>query len=648
MNKRSLNISEGKSSKVTIFKAIAVLLPFFLLILLETVLRLFGYGYDLRLFIEDEKNKSSWIMNPDASKRYFTEKENATIGTFESFRKRKSAETFRIFVLGESTTIGYPYMYNASFHRWLFYRLMHTFPDRDFEIVNLSLTAVNSYTVLGFAKELVNYQPDAVLIYCGQNEYYGTLGVGSTSQLGSNPFVIQSLLYLRSFRLVQLMGNSYSGIKGLLKGRQVDTRQTLMKRMASKQEIPLNSPVYNRGVAQFQENMEAVCKVLSGKNIPVFISNLVSNEKDLKPFISSSVDSSASADAHYSLATQAYQSGDFVKAKQQYVQAKDLDLLRFRAPEAMNAIIGDLSNKFPAVYLVDTRKIFETHSPHGIIGNETILEHVHPNIFGYSLMSEAFYQSIKKHKLISATWENEIPIEKLQKEMPITIVDSLKGTYEIAVLKENWPFNGKKTFNSNQLNSYEEKMAFALLNGKISWNTAIQNQMSHYLSQNDQVNATKVAEAAALQYPNDATFLSYAGKFCMKLQKDDKAKVYFQHAFRLAANFETAQYLTMLYFKSDQPDRALNYLNYLELNKNPRTNYSLAKTLTIEIIDCKTKLKGDSTNLSLLNKIAFNYYKMQNAGTALQYAEKSFNLDNRNKTTIELLRKIKSEPLKVP
>lgn len=648
MNNRRLNISEVKTYKALIFKTIAVLLPFLLLILLETILRLIGYGYDLRLFIEDDKNKDSWIMNPHASMRYFTDEENATIGTFESFRKRKSPETFRIFVLGESTTLGYPYMYNASFHRWLFYRLMHTFPERQFEIINLSLTAVNSYTVLGFAKELVNYQPDAVLIYCGQNEYYGTLGVGSSSQLGSNRFVIQSLLYLRSLRIVQLMGNGYSSIKGLFKGKRLDTRETLMKRMASKQEIPFKSAIYNRGIAQFQENIEDVCKVLTNKNIPVFVSNLVSNEKDLKPFISSIADTSASADAHYILGAKAYQTGDFVKAKQQYVQAKDLDLLRFRAPEALNRVIADLPNKFPTVYLVNTRKIFEANSPHNIIGNETILEHVHPNIFGYGLMSEAFYQSIKLHKLISQTWENEIPFEKLQHEMPITTVDSLKGTYEIAVLKENWPFNEKKTFDLNQLNSYEEKMAAALLSGKISWNAAMENQMSHYLNQNDQVNATKVAEAAALQYPNDATFLLFAGKFCMKLQRDYKAKVYFHMAFRLVPNLESAQYLTMLYFKSDEPVKALNYLNYLVLNENSKANYSLAKTLTNEVIDSEAKLKGDSANVGLLNKIALNYYKMQSQGIALKYVEKSFKLDNKNITTIELLRKIKSGTVKVP
>ena len=468
------NIPEKrKTRKRIVFQSIAILLPFIVLIFIEVGLRIFGYGYDLRLFVDDSQNKGYLVMNPNASRRYFTESENATIGTFESFRKRKSPETFRIFVLGESTTLGYPYMHNVSFHRWLSYRLMHTFPEKQFEIVNLSLTAVNSYTVLGFAKELVNYEPDAVLIYCGHNEYYGTIGVGSTSRMGSNRFVIQSLLRLRSSRLVQFLGNSYSRIRQAIGGKKTDQRETLMKRMAAKQEIPYNSSDYKRGIQQFQTNMESVCQVLTNKNIPVFISNLVSNEKDLKPFISSKTDSATSAEYQYSLADAAFRNNDFAKAKGLYLNAKDLDMLRFRAPETVNEIIAGLPQEFPSVYLVDTKKLFEAHSPQGIIGSETILEHVHPNILGYGLMSEAFYQAIKQQYLISNNWKNEISFEQLRHEMPITMVDSLKGTYEIQVLKEFWPFDEGKTFDSNKLNSFEEQLAVALLNFKISWNDAL-------------------------------------------------------------------------------------------------------------------------------------------------------------------------------
>ena len=635
------NIPEKrKTRKRIVFQCIAILLPLIVLIFIEIGLRIFGYGYDLRLFIEDQQNKGYLVMNPHASKRYFTENENATIGTFESFRKRKSPETFRIFVLGESTTLGYPYMHNVSFHRWLSYRLRHTFPEKQFEIVNLSLTAVNSYTVLGFAKELVNYEPDAVLIYCGQNEYYGTLGVGSTSRLGSNRFVIQSLLRLRSSRMVQFLGNSYSRIRQAIGGKKTDQRENLMKRMAAKQEIPHNSSDYKRGIQQFQTNMESVCQVLTNKNIPVFISNLVSNEKDLKPFISSKTDSATSAEYQYSLADAAFRSNNFAKAKGIYLKAKDLDMLRFRAPEAMNEIIAGLPQKFQSVYLVDTKKLFEAHSPHGIIGSETILEHVHPNILGYGLMSEAFYQAIKQQHLISNNWKNEISFEQLKQEMPITMVDSLKGTYEIQVLKEFWPFNEGKTFDSNKLNSFEEQLAVTLLNYKIKWNDALKKQMNYYLEQKDLINMAKVAEAAALEYPNDETFLGYAGKFCMNLHQYQKAQVYYQQSFRLAPIHETAQALAILFLKTDKPENALTYLKFLNQNNQSRVNYSVAQSLATDVVNCKTMLKSDSLNVELLNQIAMNYFKMQNVEIALKYAGRASKLDRQNKTSLELLYKI--------
>jgi len=138
------------SRNVFLFKVIGILLPFLFLLSLEGVLRVFHYGNDLRLFIEYAGSKDFLVLNPEASKRYFTNQSIATTGNHEIFKKKKDENTTRIFVLGESTTLGYPYFHNGSFHRWLQYRLMRSVPGRNFEIINLSLTAVNSYTTLGF------------------------------------------------------------------------------------------------------------------------------------------------------------------------------------------------------------------------------------------------------------------------------------------------------------------------------------------------------------------------------------------------------------------------------------------------------------------------------------------------------------------
>ncbi len=386
---------KGYSKKrLFLFRLIGLFIPFIVLFLLEISLRLFHYGYNPDLFIEYPSDHQYLFFNPEASKRYFADQAIATTGNIELFKKEKDENTIRIFVLGESTTIGYPYFHNASFHRWLQYRLARSFPDRNFEIINCSLTAVNSYTVLGFARQLPDYQPDAVLIYTGHNEYYGALGVGSTDRIGGNTYLVNALVWLRGLKLVQLMTNGYERIIRIFGSKKAIAGKTRMELMVADQQIPFGSDMFNRGISQFESNMDATLKCLNKHHIPVFISNLVSNEKDMKPFISIRPDSirfpsfnqnfqtgskaleqgnyadaakyleqaeqiyPSHAACNYDLGQLAYHRGDFRKAETFFSKAVDLDALRFRAPGRLNEIILKLCTKYPDTHLVDSRSIF--------------------------------------------------------------------------------------------------------------------------------------------------------------------------------------------------------------------------------------------------------------------------------------------------
>jgi len=57
-----------------------------------------------------------------------------------------------------------------------------------------------------------------------------------------------------------------------------------MQRMVAEEHIPYGSALYLRGIGQFKSNMEEAVKLLHDQNIPVFISNLVSNEKRPEAF----------------------------------------------------------------------------------------------------------------------------------------------------------------------------------------------------------------------------------------------------------------------------------------------------------------------------------------------------------------------------
>jgi hypothetical protein len=198
---------------------------------------------------------------------------------------------------------------------------MHTFPDRQFEIINLSLTAVNSYTVLGFAKELIRYKPDAVLIYTGHNEFYGTLGVGSSNRIGNSRHINRLLLLLRQLRLVPLMTNTYEKIKNSPGSDAKYSGQTLMQRMVGDQQIPYESKIFYQGVNQFVSNMNETLELFNKNRIPVFVSNLVCHDRDLKPFVSISPDSIRfpGFGTNLALGIRAYDQGDQVSASR-YLQ----------------------------------------------------------------------------------------------------------------------------------------------------------------------------------------------------------------------------------------------------------------------------------------------------------------------------------------
>ncbi|SOD95211.1 GSCFA domain-containing protein [Spirosoma fluviale] len=628
--------------RLWLFKGIAMILPLLMLALVEMLLRLFGYGHNLSLFVEYPERKGYWVMNQYASERYFTETENATIGNFEPFPQRKADGTLRIFVLGESTTIGYPYMHNGSFHRWLKYRLMHTFPDKEFEIINLSLTAVNTYTVYGFAQELVDYAPDAVLIYTGHNEYYGALGVGSTSSIAHNPSLMRLVIWLREFRLIQLINHAVSGIRKALSGQKVDLRENLMKRMAADQQIPYGSPIYQAGINQFKTNLNDLCQLLSTQQIPVFISNLVSNEKDLKPFISAPSNGASSAQAKFKLASQAYAKGNFVEAKKVFIQAKELDLLRFRAPEAMNQIIQDVAVKYPGVTLVDTKRFFDEHSPYGILGQETLLEHVHPNLFGYALLSDAFYEALKQRQLIPANGKNEISFTTLRQRMPITSVDSLKGAYEMMILKEGWPFNIPMPPEEKRPKTVEEQLAGALVVKQIAWRDAMNQLASRYVGQKNLPKALQVTEALSLEYPYEPALYSQAGKLCLSLNENDLAITYLKKAFHLENTFETAQKLFVTLLKLDRPEEALLYLQFAAASNQSQFSLGELQAFVQQLIVVKQQFTKDTTNITLSNQVAASYLKFANTTAATKYVEKSLSLNSHNIDALRLKQQIQA------
>jgi tetratricopeptide (TPR) repeat protein len=667
--------SPGSGKRVILLKTVSVLLPFAVLFLLEMGLRIFHYGYDMRLFMEFPGDNRFMVLNPDASKKYFTDPLMAPSGNSEPFKKIKDANTCRIFVLGESTTIGYPYFHNGSFHRWLQYRLMRSYPGRHFEIINLSMTAVNSYTVLGFAKDLVNYEPDAVLIYSGQNEYYGALGVGSSNRISGNAHILGLILQLRRLRLTQLLTSLYEKVVGLFGGDKKKSGETMMQLMAADQQIPYGSALYFRGLDQYSANMDKTLDLFNRRHIPVFLSNTVSNEKDLSPFVSFLPDSARfqgfrqryacgvkafernafqAADScfkeadriydghalcNFYLGKLAYLRKDYQQAGAYFSKARDLDGLRFRAPAQINELIAGLCRKYENAHLVDTKAEFESYSENHIIGAGLILEHVHPNLVGYALMSDAFYEALKRGNIFPMDTANAMSLRQLEQCMPVTLVDSLTGIYRIARLKRSWPFNeqgNKDSLDDGANGSKEQRLAHDLVYGRIRWPEAMENLYSYYIANNDLAKAKKVVEALILEHPEEASYCERAANVCGKLKDLGNAAFYFRKAFDLSPSPEEARTLGVIYLDLDEPADAIPYLEYA-INTLSDRRLVVVRQYAADIIQLERTAAKDTSGLSVLNEIAAKYFAMGNKEGAEKYVEKVLKTDPKNKPALLLL-----------
>jgi len=105
--------SAPRSKTPWTFRLVLILTPIFLLLLLEISARLISPASDTSLFIDTEYNPDYLTVNQLAGKLYFQGESFGAFGTQDVLRREKPDSTIRIFVLGGSTTAGYPYLYSG-------------------------------------------------------------------------------------------------------------------------------------------------------------------------------------------------------------------------------------------------------------------------------------------------------------------------------------------------------------------------------------------------------------------------------------------------------------------------------------------------------------------------------------------------------
>ncbi len=642
--------------KAVLFRLGLVLLPLALLGLGEGMLRVFYPGPNLDFVIPDPERPGYVLLNPEVGRRYFPISSMTGFGQDRSFPRQKAPGTFRIITLGGSTTAGFPYFYSGSFPSLLETRLKLQYPDQNIEIINAGLTAVNSYTVRDLLPDCLALDPDLLVIYCGHNEFYGAFGSASTVGLpdwlkGQRSLTL-AVLALHRLRLYQVIQELVSP-----ENRTTDPRP-LMTRMYHQSPIDQNSTLFRRTITAFQKNMDDVLTRSAAASVPVILATVTSNIAEQPPLepvsprlhshpdwtriqnalahkqwqealdLLSPLREAMPGNPHlaYAVGEALWHSGDTTRAVRAFLEARDLDGIRFRAPSEINAVLRQFRSR-EGTYLADVDSFFFGFPPSRLPEPSPFLEHVHFTMEGNATLARQIASRLPdipsvRFKLSVPQAKTDIPDSTVIHWAGLTALDQTVARIQIQILTSNPPFTSAPglTLADFRPHSKVEEVALKMLAGQSSYRQGHWALAEYWQSQGKAEAAVAECRALVNQYPDDIPVWKAWVAASMKTSRTDRTLALLAELSQRAPDDPFVQKWYGIYaLNSGQTDRARLWLTRAKQSRDDdQIRYNLAGTY-LRLGQWEQAL----AELDTLLKRNPRYPRAQDLRTAIQSARRS-------------------------
>lgn len=332
------------------------------------------------------------------------------------FTTPKAPGTVRIFLLGESAIQGFPQPVPLTDGSFLESMLRDAWRgERQVEVINLGATAVASFPVLCFLEEVLDYEPDLIVLMVGSNEYYGAYGVASLPAAARFPGGMRLTRWVRGLGLSQWLVS--------LRSHPETPGGALMEHLASKGQVPHDDPLREAAANSLRSNVGAMVRSCVARRVPIVVCTVPTNERGLAPIGDDPVTmmppgesqpvgeelalgerllvsdperavehartviavSPTHARAHFLLATALTRLGRHAEALEEYVRARDADRMPWRATSAARDAV--VAAALQGGLLCDIEAAFRAESPGGAIGWELMDDHVHMSLRGQALFA---------------------------------------------------------------------------------------------------------------------------------------------------------------------------------------------------------------------------------------------------------------------
>jgi tetratricopeptide (TPR) repeat protein len=460
------------SKKKVFFSITTVLLFIVLLAFSEILLRVFVPSLDNSLIREVQSDgRDSYEVNRDYLKKYFPSGSPIIPGLKSTtFRKHKPSNVFRIICLGESSMFGTPYQLAANIPSLIRKQLQHLYPEKEFEVINFGAAAINTNVILDLSKQIINYNPDLVLVYTGHNEFYGPEGVGASWIQQTFRSTIAWKYTLQDLHIIKLIDRLlFTSLRS-----NPSAEHNLMKQVSQNNSVHLNSASTERIFRLYESNLGDIVTIFEKQKVPIILSDVSSNLM-FPPFMYDTSSQLLPYRTQFTLLTNDYERNDYVsafsrvqdlykfdttnsflnfwigkiylsqnnlpKAKYFLTRARDEDLLKFRAPSRINEITKRIARQHGVAFISSDSLFASLSSSPGIPENSLFREHLHPNARGYYEIASLFVKEILTLNLIaphSVTSNSLLPFDV--DSLGIPWLDLAYGDISVKQMTKQWPF----------------------------------------------------------------------------------------------------------------------------------------------------------------------------------------------------------------
>ena len=330
----------------------------------------------------------------------------------------KPANTLRIVALGGSAVHGYGFTRVGAWPDKIEERLV--VPGHDVEVLNLGAIAWASQQLVMLTKEVVELQPDAVVVYSGNNEFLEWAGA---RQYLPEPELrrwvrrttwARRFRMLRSYRLLASMLSEQPGVWGRTDFRAVES-------IPPADRAKITQADRDFAAAQLRHNLGRIRDIAG---VPVFVSTLPLNlayqpAEEHTPCVVEQADATGEADQalledrrdealamgeaafeacpdsmqawHWGSALRRH--GETELAREWLERAMLLDSSPNRAAPFLSEVVEELGG----VTVVDGAGALAALSRDGLVDFEQIYDHCHPTPDAHTVLAETLGAALAEH-----------------------------------------------------------------------------------------------------------------------------------------------------------------------------------------------------------------------------------------------------------